>query len=166
MGTGICLGWYSAILHDVIVEGTFCHTLYRNMPNKNSILIANHDDNTYVMLENDWSCVVAKVVAHVLDMAGHPGLLYGIYWCHQKAGGRLRDAASWDVISAAWFLSRSWSMFHSYKNQGVAALWYYGHDIYNFRNLDCYHVAYVAEAIFFGVVIGHRLYEDGREALR
>lgn len=166
-GVGICLGWYSAIIYDAIVEGTFCHTLYRNMPNRSNYLL-DLDDGGYEMLDITFQSLAHKLLAHTLDFIGHPGLLWLLIASHKASGGSFADLASWNVIASAWYLSRSWSLFHSYVNQGRFALWYFGHDIYNLASLDCYLVAYVAEAVCFAGVASYRLHKDfeGRLPLR
>eukprot|EP00581_Thalassiosira_minuscula_P014255 CAMPEP_0183723358 /NCGR_PEP_ID=MMETSP0737-20130205/14950_1 /TAXON_ID=385413 /ORGANISM="Thalassiosira miniscula, Strain CCMP1093" /LENGTH=347 /DNA_ID=CAMNT_0025953619 /DNA_START=104 /DNA_END=1147 /DNA_ORIENTATION=+ len=99
-GTGICLGWYSAIAADWFTEGTFCHTLYRNMPASmveymvqeaplNST-IGEHaamaamgiepitGNSSYILLDT-YSSYAMKALSHVLDTMGHPGLAY-LFW--------------------------------------------------------------------------------------
>lgn len=173
-GTGICLGWYAAIITDWVVEGTFCHTLYRNMPGsmlpymvlEEQQLTADDGDIGefgYVIL-NTYSSWAMKAFSHVLDTIGHPGLAYLFYKLHLKAGGRIGDVLTWPVIVSAWHISRIWSMVHSYYNTGVPAWWYYGHDVYVLNNLNAYLIAYVAEGVCFGVAILCRLYWDQSSA--
>lgn len=162
-GTGICLGWYSAIANDWFVEETFCHTLYRNMPG--SMLsymvqeLPGNGEGSYIIL-NTYSSWAMKALSHVLDTMGHPGLAYLFWRLHRQSGGTLRDVLTWPVIAFAWNFSRVWSLVHSYYNTGVPSFWYFGHDVYLLNNLNSYLIAYVGEGVCFGVAISFRLYWD------
>ena len=112
------------------------------------------------MLDTTFKSLAHKLLAHILDFIGHPGLLWLLIASHKASGGSSKDLADWKIVTSAWYLSRSWSLFHSYVNQGRFALWYFGHDIYNLASLDCYLVAYVAEAVCFAAIASYRLHED------
>jgi hypothetical protein len=145
-GTGICLGWYTAIPYDWFVEGTFCHTLYRNMPGgmlpymvQETSSSSGSGVDSYVILES-YSSYAMKGASHLLDALGHPGLLCLFWKLHrrhvnqnkqrQRRNGSnrnnqstvvgiselLNDILTWPVIVAAWHFSRMWSMVHSYYN--------------------------------------------------
>jgi len=158
-GAGICLGWYAAIANDYYAEGTFCHTLYRNMPaSMLEHMVREHEDG-YVMLDTQYTRA-AKALSHVLDTLGHPGLLCLFWRLHRRSGGTLRDVLTWPVIVFAWHLSRVWSLVHSYHNTGAPSLWYYGHDVYLLNNLDSYLMAYIAEGVCFAGAIVCRVYWD------
>lgn len=121
---------------------------------------------------NTRSSYVMKMASHVLDTAGHPGLLYLFWRLHSNSnnnvnaagevgnGGTVRDILTWPVIVFAWHLSRLWSMVHNYYNTGELKIWYFGHDVYFFSNLDAYLIAYIAEGACFLVAIACRLYWD------
>ena len=178
-GIGICLGWYSAIATDLFVEGTFCHTLYRNMPGSMRPYMIQYlepgEDGgesttaTYIIL-NTYSSWLMKALSHVLDAIGHPGLVYLFYRLHykqhyknvegQEATSFWKDVLTWPIIVSAWHFSRIWSMVHSFYNTGNISWWYFGHDVYKLNNLNCYLVAYIAEGICFVVAILCRLYWD------
>lgn len=160
-GLGICLGWYAAIAYDWFVDGTFCHTLYRNMPASMlpHMIQAHGDDGGYTIL-NTYSSWAAKAMSHILDTIGHPGLACLFYKLHTKWGGTWNDILSWPIIVSAWHFSRTWSLVHSYYNTGTARFWYYGDDVYVLNNLNAYLIAYVVEGVCFGVAILCRVYWD------
>ena len=70
----------------------------------------------------------------------------------------MRDIFAWPVIVVAWHVSRTWSVVHSYHNNGIVAFWYYGYDVYKLTNLDSYLVSYIAEGVCFSFAILCRLY--------
>lgn len=164
-GAAICLGWYTAIASDWFVDGTFCHTLYRNMPS--SMLsymvqdqpVGDHGEGSYIIL-NTYSSWAMKAWSHVLDTMGHPGLAYLFWRLHRQSGGTLRDVLTWPVIVFTWHFSRTWSLVHSYYNTGVPSFWYFGHDVYLLNSMNTFLIAYVAEGFCFGVAILFRLYWD------
>jgi hypothetical protein len=167
-GIGICVGWYSVIPFDWFVDGKFCHVLYRSMPR----LMLQHmvqelpcDDGGecgYAIL-NTFTSILMKGLSHIMDIIAHPGLAYLFYRLHRRCGGTLRDILTWPVIVVAWHVSRTWSMVHSYHNDGKLAFWYYGYDVYKLTNLDSYLVSYIAEGVCFSVAILCRLYWDHLE---
>ncbi|KAL3802467.1 hypothetical protein ACHAW5_009726 [Stephanodiscus triporus] len=116
-------------------------------------------DCGYVVL-NTFTSILMKGVSHVLDIIAHPGLAYLFYRLHRRSGGTLSDIFSWPVIIVAWHMSRTWSVLHSYHNNGVLAFWYYGYDVYKLTNLNSYLVSYIAEGVCFSVAISFRLYWD------
>ena len=164
-GIGICVGWYSVIPFDWFVDGKFCHVLYRSMPR----LMLQHmvqelpcDDGGecgYAIL-NTFTSILMKGLSHIMDIIAHPGLAYLFYRLHRRCGGTLRDILTWPVIVVAWHVSRTWSMVHSYHNDGKLAFWYYGYDVYKLTNLDSYLVSYIAEGVCFSVAILCRIYWD------
>lgn len=166
------MGWYAAILNDWVVDGTFCHTLYRNMPGGMLEYMVIEEaglgeGGSYNIL-NTRSSYVMKIASHVLDTAGHPGLLYLFWRLHSNSnnntnntnGGTVKGILTWPVIVFAWHFSRLWSMVHSYYNTGELKIWYFGHDVYLLANLDVYLIAYAAEGACFVVAIACRLYWD------
>ncbi len=167
-GVAVCLGWYAAIVGEWLVEGAFCHTLYRNMPPwmrphmLRELPGDDDDDGGYVILYTCSSCAM-KALSHVLDLVGHPGLACLFYRSHLAHGGTLRDVLSWPVIAAAWHISRAWSAMHTYHNTGTMGLWYFGHDVYRLNNLNAYLIAYVVEGACFGMAIVCRLCWDHEE---
>ena len=170
-GIGICVGWYSVIVFDWFVDGTFCHMMYRNMPSAmlpHMVQELPCDDDGgggdcgYVVLNTSTS-IVMKGLSHVLDIIAHPGLVYLFYGLHRRSGGTLSDILAWPVIVVAWHLSRTWSIVHSYHNNGALAFWYYGYDVYKLKNLNSYLMSYIAEGACFSVVILCRLYWDHLE---
>ncbi|KAL7539069.1 hypothetical protein ACHAXR_013274 [Thalassiosira sp. AJA248-18] len=165
-GVGICLGWYCAIANDWYVDGF--SILYRNMPGSMLPYMVEEQpdgsDSSYIIL-NTYSSWVMKVLSHVLDTIGHPGLAYLFWKLHRKSHGTLSDILTWPIIVFAWHLSRVWSLVHSYYNTGVFSFWYYGHDVYVLNNLNSYLIAYVAEGVCFGVAILCRLYWDREDEL-
>ena len=172
-GIGICLGWYAAIATDWFVDNTFCHTLYRNMPESIMFYMIKEDESesSYIIL-NTYTAMAMKILSHVLDTVGHPGLAYLFYRIHSNEFRRTndnsrsvwRDILSWEVIVTAWHLSRIWSMVHRYYNFGEVKLWYYGHDIYKLNNLNAYFIAYVVEGLCFVVAILYRLHWDRNDS--
>ena len=174
-GIGICLGWYAAIATDWFVDNTFCHTLYRNMPESIMFYMIKEDESesSYIIL-NTYTAMAMKILSHVLDTVGHPGLAYLFYRLHSNEFRRTndddnsrsvwRDILSWEVIVTSWYLSRLWSMVHSYYNFGEVKLWYYGHDIYKLNNLNAYFIAYVVEGLCFVVAILYRLHWDRNDS--
>jgi len=166
-GIGICVGWYSVIAFDWLVDGTFCHMMYRNMPSAMLPHMVQEipcddgggSDCGYVVLSTSTS-ILMKGVSHVLDIIAHPGLVYLFCGLHRRSGGTLSDIFSWPVIIVAWHMSRTWSVLHSYHNNGALAFWYYGHDVYKLNNLNSYLMSYIAEGVCFSVAILCRLYWD------
>mmetsp|Transcript_10435 Transcript_10435/g.22974 ORF Transcript_10435/g.22974 Transcript_10435/m.22974 type:complete len:301 (-) Transcript_10435:160-1062(-) len=171
-GTGICLGWYAAIVNEWYCDGMFCHTLYRNMPEgmirymiqqlpvddaATTTVIAAEGSGGYIFLDT-YSAYAMIALSHVLDTLGHPILAYAFYRIHMSNGGTIRDILTWPVVVSAWHISRVWSLVHSYYNTGVFSLWYVGHDVYVLNNLDSYVVAYVWEGMLFGGVAFWKLF--------
>ena len=166
-GMGICAGWYSVIPFDYFVDGTFCHVLYRNMPDvmlphmvHEPTCDGDVDENCGYVILDTFASTLIRALSHVLDILAHPGLLYLFYRLHCTAGGTLRDVFAWPVIVVAWHISRTWSVVHSHHNDGTLAFWYYGHDVYKLANLESYLVSYIAEGVCFSVAILCRLYWD------
>jgi len=124
-------------------------------------------ESSYIIL-NTYTAMAMKILTHILDTVGHPGLAYLFYRLHcsefrtndDNNSSVWRDILSWEVIVTSWHLSRLWSMVHTYYNFGEVKLWYYGHDIYKLNNLNAYFIAYVAEGICFVVAILYRLHWD------
>ena len=174
-GIGICLGWYTAIATDWFVDNTFCHTLYRNMPDSMMFYMLKEDESesSYIIL-NTYTAMAMKILSHILDTLGHPGLAYLFYRLHcnefrtnndDNSRSVWRDILSWEVITSAWYLSRLWSMVHSYYNSiREVKVWYYGHDIYKLNNLNAYFIAYVVEGLCFVVAILYRLHWDRNDS--
>ena len=172
-GIGICLGWYAAIATDWFVDNTFCHTLYRNMPESIMFYMIKEDESesSYIIL-NTYTAMSMKILSHVLDTLGHPGLAYLFYRIHSNEFRRTndnsrsiwRDILSWEVIVSAWHLSRIWSMVHSYYNFGEVKLWYYGFHVYKLNSLNSYFIAYVVEGLCFVVAILYRLHWDRNDS--
>ena len=180
-GCGVCVGWYSAIIFDWLADGTFCHTLYRNMPCvMMQYMIDDGEDedetspitmtsDSYIIL-NTYSSLIMKALSHILDLLLHPGLAYLFYRIHHnqhyhnnsssKSSSIWKDILTWPIIVSAWHLSRIWSMVHTYYNTGIIKLWYYGHDVYQMNNLDSFMIAYAAEGLCFAVAISFRVYWD------
>jgi hypothetical protein len=166
-GMGICAGWYSVIPFDYFVDGTFCHVLYRNMPD---IMLPHMvhepncdgdvDENCDYVIFDTFASTLMKGLSHVLDILAHPGLLCLFYQLHRSAGGTLREVFDWPVIVVAWHLSRMWSVVHSHHNDGTLAFWYYGYDVYKLANLNSYLVSYIAEGACFCVAISCRICWD------
>lgn len=99
-GFGICVGWYTAISYDYIVEGTWCHTLYRNMPDSMIVHMIQEDLSsceTYTynattydegvpqeeedcipsyQVLNSYTAIITKILSHILDIVAHPGIVY------------------------------------------------------------------------------------------
>ena len=155
-GVAICLGWYAAILNEYVTDGNFCHALYRNMPGwiVRRVVRGRIDDgyNSYVILDT-YEAYMYKLLSHVLDTLGHPGIVYLFYTIHRKTGENWHHILSWEVIIAAWYTSRLWSVVHSYYNNGSWDLWYFGHDVYVLNDTSVYATAYVAEGLCFGLAI-------------
>lgn len=163
-GFCICVGWYAAILYEYWVDGQFCHTLYRNMPKSLVRYMIETTSEGYEM-RNDGVATVAKALSHVLDVIGHPFLVYLFYKLHNGRGGTVKEVLSWPVVIAAWHVSRLWSMVHCYYNQGTLNLWYFGYDIYKLNNLNVYLAAYVAEGACFGAVVVWKLWFENKPLL-
>ena len=109
---GICVGWYTAILFDYVVEGTWCHTLYRNMPDSmigfmiqeeescaGEALTTTWGGNTPLLFDNGqqqedcalsyqvldtFTAIIMKVLSHILDLVAHPGLVYLLCKIHTQ----------------------------------------------------------------------------------
>ena len=167
-GIGICVGWYSVIPFDWIVDGTFCHMLYRNMPDPmlphmvQELPCDNGGECGYVIFDS-LNSILMKALSHMVDIVAHPGLVFLFYGIHKRSGGTFSDIFAWPAIVVAWHVSRTWSIVHSYHNIGVLAFWYYGYDVYKLTNLDSYLVSYIAEGVCFTVAILCRLYWDHLE---
>ena len=53
-GFGICIGWYTAIIYDYLAEGTWCHTLYRNMPDSMIVFMIQEDESCEGFTSTTW----------------------------------------------------------------------------------------------------------------
>jgi hypothetical protein len=113
----------------------------------------------YVIL-NTFTSILIKGLSHMVDIVAHPGLVFLFYGIHKRSGGTLSDLFAWPVIVVAWHVSRTWSIVHSYHNDGILAFWYFGYDVYKLTNLDSYLVSYIAEGACFSVAILCRIYWD------
>ena len=142
--------------------------LYRNMPDPMLPYMVKElpcDDGGecgYVILDS-LSSILMKALSHIVDIVAHPGLVCLFYGLHKRSGGTLSDIFAWPVIVVAWHVSRTWSIVHSYHNNGTLAFWYYGYDVYKLTNLDSYLVSYIAEGACFSEAILCRLYWDHLE---
>ena len=147
-GTGISLGWYSALLNDYFCHGRFGHILYMNMP---SILKSQMvDDSGHVFYTtNSIGCMF---FSHILDTILHPGIVYFLLRAHKASGKSWKDVVSWKVVSATFIVSRLWSLVHTYFHDGKFGGWYFGYDVYHIHDLDSWMPAYIAEGVlFFGL---------------
>lgn len=173
-GSGISLGWYAALVHDLVVHDRFCHALYKNMPSS----------MTAVMLDDQGDFVKSNLsllymgLSHVLDTIGHPLVTY-LFWylhCrHSKNSSNIKNntrtisnnvssVLTWPVLVATFLTSRLWSLTHTYHNQGSAALYYYGHDVYVIDTLDSWFPAYATEgAMYVCMVLWKLCFEQTKE---
>ena len=132
----------------------------------------DESESSYIIL-NTYTAMAMKILSHILDTLGHPGLAYLFYRLHcnefrtnndDNSRSVWRDILSWEVITSAWYLSRLWSMVHSYNNFGSVKLWYYGFHVYKLNNLNAYFIAYVVEGLCFVVAILYRLHWDRNDS--
>lgn len=141
-GTSVCLGWYSSVAMERILQGTFFHLLYNNSPQVLREMLMDND----VMIFT-WKALSLRVLVHLFDLIAHPLLTL---WCWRKLGSREFAVSS---IVASYGCSRVWSLLHSFYNQGYFSFHYVGHDIYNVNDLRLWYPAYIAEYIWHGFLL-------------
>jgi hypothetical protein len=151
-GTGVTLGWYSALANDLYWNGKFCHVLYKNMPDIMTNVML--DSRTKVLLQS-WEALSVMGVSHILDTLAHPLLTLYVWRLHCRSGGSLRDLFSWNIIVSTYALSRLWSLTHTLYNFGTPGwgLYYFGSDIYILDDLESWMSAYVAEGLFYVAIV-------------
>jgi hypothetical protein len=156
-GTGVTLGWYSALANDLYWNGKFCHVLYKNMP----IVMTNVmlDSQTKVLLQS-WEALSVMGVSHLLDTLAHPLLTLYMWRLHCRSGGSLRDLFSWNVVVSTFALSRLWSLTHTMYNFGTSGwgLYYFGSDVYILDDLESWISAYVAEGLFYVAIVLYKIF--------
>lgn len=156
-GISICLGWYSALGYAAVYYGQFCLILYQNMPSsiKDSIF---HEETGQIQYGST-SAQSMMALSHVLDLIGHPLLTYYFWRRHKQTGGTAADIfMSWPVIVSSYLYSRLWGMTHLLYNFGRPGIFYIGYDIYIMQHLDCWIPAYVAESVFYALVVCYKLF--------
>jgi hypothetical protein len=156
VGTSICLGWYASILADFMYfDRAVFRLLYKNMlPSMSKIMVDESTGKLNYHLES----IATMVMSHIMDFAGHPGLVYYFWREHVRKGGRLVDLVSWPAVAAAFMYSRAWGMVHNYYNFGQVGYFYFGFDIYNIDCLKQWYPAYMAESMFFVAVVLFKLW--------
>jgi hypothetical protein len=165
-GTGITLGWYSAIANDWYWNGKFCHVLYLNMPSTMTTVMLDSTSETSVLLLDSWQSVAVMGASHVLDTLGHPLLTLYFYRLHSRSGGSLRDLLSWNIVVSTYMLSRLWSLTHTLYNYGTTGwggIFYVGHDIYIMEDLNSWMAAYVAEGLFYSAIVLYKIFFEERQ---
>jgi hypothetical protein len=164
-GTGITLGWYSAIANDWYWNGKFCHVLYLNMPSTMTNVMLDSTAETSVLLLDSWQSFAVMGASHLLDTLGHPLLTLYFYRLHCHAGGSLRDLLSWNIVVSTYMLSRLWSLTHTLYNYGTTGwggIFYVGHDIYIMEDLNSWMAAYVAEGLFYIAIVLYKIIWEDR----
>jgi hypothetical protein len=154
-GISVCAGWYAALVNDFMSHGRFAHILYMNGPSVLKAALLDESGNVVYTNES----IVYMGVSHVLDIIFHPGIAYLLYKSHRRAGGTVDEIFSRKNIAAAFALSRFWSFVHIYHQFGKLGFWYYGYGIYSLRDLDCWMIAYVAEALSFLCMIAYKSFD-------
>ena len=103
-----------------------------------------------------WSMMA---LAHALDLLGHPLLTYFFWRRHKENNGTATDVfLSWPVILSSYFFSRLWAMTHLVYNYGRPGIFYIGSDIYTMEHMDCWIPAYVAESVFYALLVAYKLF--------
>jgi hypothetical protein len=158
-GTGITLGWYSAIANDWYWNGKFCHVLYHNMPSTMTNVMVDSTSQTNSLLLDSWQSLLVMGLSHLLDTLGHPLLTLYFYRLHCNAGGSLRDLFSWNIVVSTYMLSRLWSLTHTLYNYGTpgGGLFYVGYDVYIMEDLNSWMAAYVAEGVFYATIVLYKI---------
>lgn len=141
-GTSVCLGWYSSLAMEFMLQGTFFHLLYSNTPHVLREILVDGD----VMVVT-WKAILLRAVVHFFDLVAHPLLTM---WCWRKLESRQFALSS---IVASYGCSRLWSLLHSSYNQGSFSFHYVGHDIYNVNDLRLWYPAYIAEYLWHGFLL-------------
>ena len=158
-GLSITLGWYASMAAEFILHGRFAHVLYHNMPEAmtqhmvdpasgqlHEWLAQPAEDDSPLALSD---CM--KILAHVLDLLGHPILTY-YYWSRcWKLGHSLETITTWSICVSAYLFSRLWSLTHCRHNFGIFEFFYFGYDVYALPP-DSVHLfipSYLAEFSFF-----------------
>lgn len=141
-GASVCLGWYASVAMELVWQGTFFHLLYENSP---QMLRDEIMENGIVLYTS--KALVMRTVVHFFDLVAHPLLAW---WCWRKMRSSQFNAPS---IIVSYAISRSWSLLHSYYNQGHLRLHYVGHDIYNVHDLRLWYPAYIAEYLWHGYLL-------------
>lgn len=174
-GISVCLGWYAALSYEYIYYGRFCEVLYKNMPPdmvnqmiKMTLPAAIEDDGSSIIPGTctnhmDFASLTSisfMVLAHVIDMLGHPLVTYYFWKRHVRRGrvqgngdGTFEDVITWPVIAATYLYARSWSALHTYYNLGQVGYAYVGHHVYVLDDLSTWYPAYVSETIFLSMII-------------
>jgi len=150
MGTSINLGWYAAVGSDLYRHGRFCHILYMNMPAPMKAAMVGGDGR--VLYTPASLCM--KLASHALDAALHPGVVYALWRAHGRGRpSSRRDVVTWPTVAGAYAVSRLWSVVHTGYNGGGVGLFYFGYDVYHIHDLDSWLPAYLAEGLFFSVLV-------------
>lgn len=177
-GIGISLGWYSAAANDLYYHGRFCHILYMNMPDSmKAVMVDQVTGEIFTTTES----LIMICISHALDTFLHPGLVYLFWRSHcdycshstssseqqqQQQQGKKdpwREAITWPVVISTFMLSRAWSCFHSYYNDGEFKLYYYGFDVYVLKDLDSWFPAYLAEGLFFIAITLYKVFWEPKQ---
>eukprot|EP00429_Kryptoperidinium_foliaceum_P036411 CAMPEP_0176166298 /NCGR_PEP_ID=MMETSP0120_2-20121206/85050_1 /TAXON_ID=160619 /ORGANISM="Kryptoperidinium foliaceum, Strain CCMP 1326" /LENGTH=177 /DNA_ID=CAMNT_0017503833 /DNA_START=98 /DNA_END=628 /DNA_ORIENTATION=- len=106
-------------------------------------------------------------LSHILDFLGHPMLTYYFWRRHKTNGGTAADIfMSWPVIVTSYLYSRWWSLLHLVYNTGTYGYFYVGYDIYIMEHLDCWKPAYIAESVFYAIIVLYKLFGKGKDDCR
>lgn len=156
MGTSINLGWYAAVCSDLYRHGRFCHILYMNMPAPMKSAMVGGDGHVLYTPAS----LSMKIASHVLDTALHPGVVYALWRAHgrsrpssRRTGAGVRDVITWPTVACAYAMSRLWSVVQTGYNGGGVGMFYFGYDVYHIHDLDSWLPAYLAEGLFFSVLV-------------
>mmetsp|Transcript_21803 Transcript_21803/g.60613 ORF Transcript_21803/g.60613 Transcript_21803/m.60613 type:complete len:355 (+) Transcript_21803:13-1077(+) len=165
MGTTVTFGWWASMSYDLYTHGRFAHILFWNMPE----IMTQHmlNDENQVVYDTPQS-VSMIALSHLLDTLGHPVLaLY--YWSLHRF--QLSKVLSWSVLIGTYALSRYWSCFHQYYNDGVVHPFYIGRDVYQIHDDNDDHLfglwapAYLAEGTCYVLFTLFKVFLDFPAAL-
>jgi hypothetical protein len=117
------------------------------------------DDYGKVLDTNTTQSLATMCLSHAVDTLLHPGIVYFLWKAHtasrvvpfpKRNNGNI---LTWPVIFSTLLTSRLWSVVHVYHNTGQFGLFYVGHDIYHVHDLDAWLPAYVAEGLFYLLLV-------------
>mmetsp|Transcript_2022 Transcript_2022/g.2821 ORF Transcript_2022/g.2821 Transcript_2022/m.2821 type:complete len:308 (-) Transcript_2022:263-1186(-) len=166
MGTTVTLGWWASIMYDLYKNGRFGHILLWNMPSSMTAVML--DENNQVRYNTNERLAVI-LLSHLLDTLAHPALALYFWKLNQF---KVSNVLTWSIVISTYCLSRTWSMFHNYHNDGAFKLHYIGHDVYkiyddNAENLPGMWIpAYVMEGACYVVIVMFKLFWEKKNNRR
>lgn len=186
VGCGVCVGWYSSLVVDMIfIHPYTAYLLYDNMlPVMKSYMFIDHEHGNGSLAFDSSSGILMMILSHILDSAGHIGITYYFYKKCIAQQQELTTAAaattttksqhpslliwlfqnheipviSWTLLILSYCFSRIWSIVHTYEHYQTFGMFYFGTHVYHVATSDLFYPSYIGEAIVFGLAVGCKLY--------